>query len=138
MVLLGAIAAGCAQPEDAFVGSYAGTYSCAGSWSDGTPYTEGPAPQTIAIEQYSDGNVFWAGAGCTIHLDVLGFTRAEVVATVCDVILPTGERVQATYESGVLDLSDPYLDVRYSVSIVFWDRGLSLTSSCDFGGRRLE
>src|SRR5690349_18074212 len=94
-------ALGCATPEDGFVGRFSGSYECSGSFDDGSPYTEGPSTQRIAIERATDGSVYLAGT-CTIPLDVISPTRAEVVPASCNTMLTDGTPSRTSFVSGLV------------------------------------
>lgn len=133
--LAAALVLGCGSPEDAFVGAYSGTYECVGSFDDGSQYEEGPGAQTIRIEQAIDGSVYLAGM-CTIPLDVIGMTRAEVRRTACTSVLPNGSPIDASVDSGVIDLREPKLS--YSLRWRFSTSGWTANVVCTFDGTRIE
>ncbi len=65
------------------MGRCEGTYECNGAFDDGTPYSEGPADQSIRIDRALDGSIFIAGS-CSIPLEVVSARRAEVAPTSCN------------------------------------------------------
>lgn len=133
--LAAALALGCASPEDAFVGRYAGTYECVGSFDDGSAYEEGPDTQTIRIEQALDGSVYLAGR-CTVPLDVIGVSRAEARRTECLSTLPNGSMIDTSIDGGVIDLREPRLS--YSIEWSFRGDGWRASVICTFDGTRIE
>jgi hypothetical protein len=134
-VWVGLLAVGCGSPEDAFVGRYFGPFDCIGEWDDGSPYVEA-SDQTMGIERATDGSLYHA-ADCTLPLVVIGPTRAEYVRTMCNVVLETGDPATLTYESGVMDLREPFLDVESNIRLQF-NGGVYFTAHCSFDGERVE
>lgn len=129
------LALGCATPEDGFVGRFSGSYECSGSYEDGFPYEEGPTAQTIRIERATDGSVFLAGS-CTIPLDVIGATRAEVEPATCNTTLADGNAATLTFVSGVVALDEP--QIAYSLQVVMETGTLFVQMTCEFDGSRIE
>jgi hypothetical protein len=128
------IACGCAPPEDAFLGSYSGTYECTGSLN-GSAYTEGPAPQTVVIQRNDDGSIFQA-SDCSFPLRVLNSMRAEYIPDSCNVILENGTPAEASILGGVINLDEPELE--YEMSIAVETSTDLLTAHCTFNGYRFE
>lgn len=134
--LLWAIAgASCAPLEDAFVGRYAGEYSCVGQWDDGAPYEEPPAPQTIDIQQEPDGDIFHA-AQCVFPLRVVSATRAEYTRSSCNVVLSSGDPATFTVESGSITLREP--SISYDTNYLIDLGSASVVAHCSFSGSRIE
>lgn len=127
------LAVGCGTVEDSFVGRYEGTYSCEGQ-STGGPVSEGPTDQTVAIEMDRDGGIYIAGQ-CTIPLQAISGTRAEVVRSGCNTTL-AGDPATVTFDSGVLELNEPRLGYSINYIVVYFD-GWTVQSTCRFLGFRV-
>ncbi len=104
----------------------------------GDPYTEGPQNLEIRIERDRYGNLIWTGGACTIHLRAISTTHAEVGHSECDATTPTGVRIHAVYENGVVDLDNYDIAIRYSGLIEPVDSPGSLTVACTYDGVRFD
>lgn len=130
VVVLGA----CAEPGEAFVGTWAGTYECDGMWDDGSEYDEGPAAQTIRIERDVGGELYQAGE-CVIPLRTVSDTRLEYEQSSCAIVLSNGVPVTSTVVSGNVSLRNYFLAYDNNVLIEFEDgSGFYITASCEMTG----
>lgn len=125
--------AGCAgSPEDAFVGRYEGTYDCNGAFDDGTPYSEGPADQSIRIDRALDGSIFIAGS-CSIPLEVVSARRAEVAPTSGNSTLSDGTPAVIYIDGGVVEHNGAGRLV-YSIRFIIDGPEWTVSTTCTFDG----
>ena len=134
-IALALLALGCGTPEDAFVGSYAGTYECVGMFDDGAPYSEGPDAQTIRVDQGTDGSIFLAGT-CTIPLDVVSGRRAEARRVTCNTSLPDGTAAVYTVDGGAVEVAGA--ELAYTLRLIVETPAWTLYTTCTFDGERIE
>lgn len=141
VAVLGLLAlVGCKGPGAAFVGDWAGTYECGGSWrSTGNPYAEGPLSQMIIIDETADGAIFIAGRGCTIWLSPLSDMQASAFTTSpCRVSLddpPVTLDFEVT--SGVVQRRGEVLTYSISYEISANDGADVADVTCTFDGDRI-
>ena len=135
-LLAGIVAACTGAAEDAFAGRYSGTYTCRGENLDtGARFEGDPIDSTIAIELDSTGRAFLAGS-CTIYLEVIGATRAEIVPRSCSGTTDEGEAFTAEIREGVVSRREPRLG--YVVSSINTSASSRIAATCEFDGERVE
>lgn len=134
---LGAIA--CAEPGEAFVGTWSGTYECNGQWDDGSDYAEGPLPQNIRIDRDVSGELYQAGQ-CVIPLRVTSATRLDYEQSSCAAVLENGAPVTYTIVGGNLGLRNDFLAYETDILLEFEDgSGFYFTAHCEMlDGTRVE
>jgi hypothetical protein len=137
-LLLAILGAGCAPPEDAFVGFYTGTYSCSGAWDNGDPYNEGPAPQNVDIQQDRDGSIFQAGRACSLPLVARNSERAEYLVSTCSVVLPNGAPGTYVVDGGIFELDEPTARYDQAIRVLIDDTSYFIAARCTWNGVRSE
>lgn len=129
---LGAIA--CAEPGEAFIGRWNGTYECIGRWDNDDIYEEGPATQSIRIDRDINGELYQSG-DCALPLEVVSAARLDYVPTECSTILPSGLPITANVDSGNMVLSGGALGYEVNVHVEFDDgSGYFYDARCSMRG----